>query len=90
MQNLNRLEGGTVANEFTGRITITCRRLRFLRGGGCPGEPCLKFLRQEFIVTEAMVALTAGLATMPEAWFKTVWYFIHDVELFRMAARDGR
>jgi hypothetical protein len=40
-------------------------------------------------MTVVIIALTAGVAAMPEAWLKATWDFFHEVELFRMAARGG-
>src|SRR5437016_6124677 len=62
---------------------IGCRRLRELKRA-CPDQPWLKFLRHPLIMTVVMVALTAGLAAMPEAWFKATWDFFHEIELLRM------
>ena len=67
---------------------IGCRRLRELKRA-CPDEPWLKFLRHELIMTVVILALTAGVAAMPEAWLKATWDFFHEVELFRMLARGG-
>ena len=67
---------------------IGCRRLRELKRA-CPDQPWLKFLRHQLIMTAVIVALTAGVAAMPEAWLKATWDFFHEVELFRMLARGG-
>jgi hypothetical protein len=67
---------------------IGCRRLRELKHA-CPDQPWSKFLRHQLIMAVVMVALTVGVAAMPEAWLKAAWDFFHEVELFRMLARGG-
>jgi len=65
-----------------------CRRLRELKRA-CPDEPWLKFLRHELILMVVMAATLAGIFALPEAWFKTAWDFVHEVELYRVLARGG-
>ena len=64
------------------------RRLREMKKAH-PGESWLKFLRDDLIMTVVMIAATAAVAAMPEAWLKAAWDFMHEVELIRMMARGG-